>query len=617
MTEGNSFEIVPKIDPYVRLVSEDYPDIALNATLSYLSQILMEEDIDEKDILYIKQSALHAMEKPFYDIIGQKYPPPTEPQLLNHKRSSPSSTNDQFLDQLGSTSGMLPASEFNKGVEEGIKFLPRLDKLVLDLEASKVNHPLVHDEGKDLVKVNSNEDGNKKYKGPTEYGSKGKNKSDGDLDLLEGRNRKIAMSNLEEPPRNTVFDEVLLDHDPDVTIVQEGIQHNANIYSEQGRVESTDFKALLIQCSHAVSGNDRHLAEDLINQIRKLSSLDGDWTQRVAYVFADALEARLNGTGSEAWRRIVAKRIPASEYLKVAQLNVTLCPFPRISIYFGNQTILNVVGKAPKLHIIDFGIGLGFQWPSLIQALSNKCGRPTKLRITGIDFPHPGFRPAELVHETGRRLEAYAERFKVPFEYRGIASNWESVSIDDLKIDRNEVLIVYTMYRFREVGDESIALDSPRNRVLNLIRLIRPHIFIEGILSITSFSPFFITRFRQGLLLYSSIFEILDILIPRDNKQRQFIERNILGRDIYNVLACEGSDWIVKPETYKQWHKRNLRAGFEQIPLDPVILKECKDKVKKVNHNGIFSIDEDKNWLLLCWSGRATHAISTWKPKLA
>ncbi|KAJ4786183.1 GRAS transcription factor [Rhynchospora pubera] len=468
MTEGNSFEIVPKIDPYNRLVSEDYPDIALNATLSYLSQILMEEDIDEKDILYTKQSALHAMEKPFYEIIGQKYPPsPTEPQpqpqLLNHKKSTPGSTSQHFLNQLGSTSGILT----------------------------------------------------------TECGLKGKNKSNGDLDLLEGRNRKIAMSNLEEPLRNAMFDEVLLDHDPEVTIVQE---HNANICSEQGQVESADFKALLIQCSHAVSENDRHLAENLINQIRKLSSLDGDWAHRVAYVFADALEARLNGTGSEAWRRIVAKRIPASEYLKVAQLYVTVCPFARISMYYGNQTILNVVGNAPKLHISDFGIGLGFQWPSLIQALSNKSDKPTKLRITGIDFPQSGFRPTELVQETGRRLEAYAETFNVPFEYQGIASNWESVSIDDLKIDRNEVLIVYTMYRFREVGDESVALDSPRDRVLNLIRLIRPHIFIEGILSITPFSPFFISRFRQCLFLYSSIFEILDILVPRDNKQTQIIE---------------------------------------------------------------------------------------------
>lgn len=133
-------------------------------------------------------------------------------------------------------------------------------------------------------------------------------------------------------------------------------------------------------------------------------------------------------------------------------------------------------------------------------------------------------------------------------------------------IEEDEVVIVNSLYRFIEIGDEAVSLDSPRNRFFDLIRRIRPHVFIEGVVSIGAFSPF-ISRFKQGLLLYSALFEILDTLIPPDNKQRQFVERYVLARDILNVFACEGSDWIVKPETHKQWHQRNLRAGLEQIPL--------------------------------------------------
>ncbi|KAJ3687696.1 hypothetical protein LUZ61_016860 [Rhynchospora tenuis] len=618
--QGKTLEITPKNDPINKIVLEDSSDITLDATLSYLSQILMEEDIDEKDILHTNQSALHTMEKPFYDILGQKYPLCfTDPHLSNHKNSAPSST-DHHLDQHDSTCGTLYASEFNKGVAEGIKFLPKLDKLILDLEASKLSLPLLQDE-EDLVKLNSDKHGNKKGKGLMECGIKGKKKSNVDLDVLEGRNRKISMSSSKESPENAMFDEVLLNHDnyTEIAKLQEEIQKKASKCSETDQVEIVDVVSLLTSCSHAVFNNDRQSAEDLINQIRKLSSLDGDGTQRMAYLFADALEARLNGTGSEAWRRMAAAKIqiPTSIYLEIAQLFITVCPFPRNSLYYANQTILKLAGKAPKLHIIDFGIGLGFQWPSLIQALSNNNGKSTKLRITGIDFPKPGFRPAELIEETGRRLEAYAESFNVPFEYQGIASNWESVSVDDLKVDKNEVLIVNTMYRFREVGDESVGLDSPRNQVLNLIQRIRPHIFIQGILSIRSFSPFFISRFRQAVPLYSALFEIIDSLIPRENKQRQYIERELFARDILNVLACEGSDWTMRPETYKQWHQRNVRAGFDQIPLDPVLLKECKEKIKTVYDNDIFFIDVDRNWLLQGWSGRIFYGISTWKPKLA
>ncbi|KAK3006892.1 hypothetical protein RJ639_009581 [Escallonia herrerae] len=39
-----------------------------------------------------------------------------------------------------------------------------------------------------------------------------------------------------------------------------------------------------------------------------------------------------------------------------------------------------------------------------------------------------------------------------------------------------------------------------------------------------------------------------------------------------NVIACEGAERIERPETYKQWQVRNLRAGFRQLPLNDEIL---------------------------------------------
>ena len=66
---------------------------------------------------------------------------------------------------------------------------------------------------------------------------------------------------------------------------------------------------------------------------------------------------------------------------------------------------MNFVENETRLHIDDFGILYGFQWPSLIQQLSARPGGPPKLRITGIDLAEPGFRPAQRVEETRRRLD--------------------------------------------------------------------------------------------------------------------------------------------------------------------------------------------------------------------
>lgn len=597
------------------LVSSEHShsDITLDATLNYITKILLEDDVAEKESSFHEESAVRAIEKPFYDILSKKYlHTVNKSEILGQPETCPSFVVHNLSQQSGSGNLVtIPSSEFDKGKEEGMKFLPSIDKFIVNFRAD------------DLSVASTREQEEDEDDAFMRFRSRCKKKSNIDnLDHLEGRNRKISMLCSEETAiRNTLLDQLLLEHDNYTQVaskLKEVVLREENNFSENDQGKVDDLKNLLIRCSSAVYANDHQLAEELIKQIRNRSSLDGDGIQRMAFLFANALEARLTGTGGEAWRKINGKRIPTSEFAKLAQLYITACPFPRVSICCSNRTILNAAEKASMLHIVDFGIGFGFQWPSLIQALSNQKTNAIKLRITGIDFPRPGFRPAELVEETGRRLEDYARSFNVPFEYRGITSkNWEAISLDDLNIRKEELLIVNCMYRLREVRDvEAVSFDSPRDRVIKLIYQMKPHIFIEGVLTIQSFSPFFTTRFRQSLTLYSSLFEISDILVPRDNKLRQMIESELLGRDILNVVACEGSDWTMKPESYKQWQQRNVRAGFEQIPLDPAIVKECREYLSKLYKNKIFFIEEDGNWLLQGWNGRAFDAFSAWKPKL-
>ncbi|KAJ0962373.1 hypothetical protein J5N97_030201 [Dioscorea zingiberensis] len=96
---------------------------------------------------------------------------------------------------------------------------------------------------------------------------------------------------------------------------------------------------------------------------------------------------------------------------------------------------------------------------------------------------------------------------------------------------------------------------------------------------------------------------MLDTTVPREDAQRLLIERDLFGREALNVISCEGSERVERPETYKQWQVRNLRAGFEQMPLDPDIMKRAKDRVKS-NYHKDFVIDEDSRWMLQGWKGR-------------
>ncbi|KAJ8533819.1 hypothetical protein K7X08_007143 [Anisodus acutangulus] len=156
-----------------------------------------------------------------------------------------------------------------------------------------------------------------------------------------------------------------------------------------------------------------------------------------------------------------------------------------------------------------------------------RAGGPPKLHITGIEFPQPGSSPAERIEETGRRLANYAETFNVPFEYHAISKKWETSRLEDLMLDKNDFLVVNCLCRSKNLHDEAELEESSRTIVLNLIRNINPDIFIHGIVNGTYTAPTFVTRFREVLLHFSALFDMLETVVPREIPERMVIERDI------------------------------------------------------------------------------------------
>ncbi|GFP82316.1 scarecrow-like protein 14 [Phtheirospermum japonicum] len=377
--------------------------------------------------------------------------------------------------------------------------------------------------------------------------------------------------------------------------------------------EVVDLDSLLARCAEAISSFNFAAGQKLMQQVRQHCSAYGDANERLAHCFANALEARMAGTGSSLYTAFSSRRIPATEMLKSYQAYVSACPFKRMSNIFANKSIAKCTGDAKTVHIIDFGIQYGFQWPCIIHGISLRPGGPPLLKITGIDFPQQGFKPGERVEQTGRRLADFCKRFNVPFEYNAIAKRWYDVGVEDLKIERDEVLVVNCLYRLGHVPDESAGVNSPRDAVLKLIRKISPQLFVHGVVNGTYNASFFTTRFREAMFHYSSLFDMLEATLPREDQDRLLYEREVFGRDVMNVIACEGMERVERPETYKQWQVRIRRAGFRQVAVNKEIMREVKTKVKKDYHKD-FLLDEDGGWMLQGWKGRVMYALSCWKP---
>ncbi|MBA0825559.1 hypothetical protein Goarm_010497 [Gossypium armourianum] len=394
-----------------------------------------------------------------------------------------------------------------------------------------------------------------------------------------------------------MFDDVLLckgenEDSPKCSLNGNSAQHrqikrsNGRRKKNKKKSEAEDLWSLLTQCAQSVGVNDQRTANEMLKLIRQHSSEFGDGTQRSAHYFANGLTTHLAGMGAPLYAHLLSNRTSAADALKAYGVYVLACPFKKMSNFYANKRIMELAEKATTLHIIDFGICYGFQWPCLIQLLLAQAGGPSKLRITGLSSHN---------------------------QCNVIAKKWETIQLEELKITKDEVVVVNCMYRLKNLPDDTVSPTSARETVLKLIRSINPESFIHGVANGTYNAPFFFSRFRKALFHFSAQFDIFEATVAQDDPQRMMFEKEIHGRDIMNLVACEGTERVERPETYKQWQVRTLRTGFKQVPLNQELVKKVMDMVQSSYHRD-FVVDVDGHWMLQGWKGRIIYALSCWKP---
>ncbi|CAN7065507.1 unnamed protein product [Brassica rapa subsp. trilocularis] len=124
-------------------------------------------------------------------------------------------------------------------------------------------------------------------------------------DIEEARSSKqSALTVVEDSKLTELFDKVLLlDCKSDLQVIEEGesVSSKPQVTKKEGgrtkkKSQTFDFRTLLTLCAQSISARDKITADDLLRQIRKQCTPLGDASQRLAYFFANALQARLEGS---------------------------------------------------------------------------------------------------------------------------------------------------------------------------------------------------------------------------------------------------------------------------------------------------------------------------------
>ncbi|CAL4943959.1 unnamed protein product [Urochloa decumbens] len=378
----------------------------------------------------------------------------------------------------------------------------------------------------------------------------------------------------------------------------------------------------LLACAEAVQQENFTAAEALVKQIPMLASSQGGAMRKVAAYFGEALA-----------RRVYRFRpAPDSSLLDAAFADLLhahfyeSCPYLKFAHFTANQAILEAFAGCRRVHVVDFGIKQGMQWPALLQALALRPGGPPSFRLTGVGPPQPD--ETDALQQVGWKLAQFAHTIRVDFQYRGLVA----ATLADLEPfmlqpdgedtdDEPEVVAVNSVFELHRLLAQPGALE----KVLGTVRAVRPRIVTVVEQEANHNSGTFLDRFTESLHYYSTMFDSLEgagsgqsaadasPAAAAAGGTDQVMSEVYLGRQICNVVACEGAERTERHENLGQWRTRLGRAGFEPVHLGFNAYKQASTLLALFAGGDGYRVEEKDGCLTLGWHTRPLIATSAWR----
>ncbi|GAA0168836.1 hypothetical protein Leryth_014375 [Lithospermum erythrorhizon] len=415
------------------------------------------------------------------------------------------------------------------------------------------------------------------------------------------------------------------EEDPSPPDVQCSHHHHRNFPSP-----AIQMRQLLISCAELISRSDFSSAHKLITFLSSNSSPYGDSTERLAHQLTKSLSLRLNrySTALAGMSNLPSflitnnPNIPsssnnASSNLSFSSDNETLLqssyltlnqitPFVRFSQLTANQAILDSIEEGQQsIHIIDFDIMHGVQWPPFMSGIMNRFPLPS-LRITGAG------NDLNTLRRTGDRLAKFAHSLGLRFQFHPLLLS----DNDDLASAVSSVIIL---------PDETLAV----NCVLNLHKLLkdreRLHLFLQRVKSMNPKvvtlaeieanhnHPLFFQRFVEAIDYYAAVFDSLEATLPPNSKERLNVEQVWFGREILDIVAAEGDSRRERHEKFRSWEMMLRSKGFNVLPLSPFALSQAKLLLRLHYPSEGYQLHVSSNSLFLGWQNKPLFSISSWR----
>ncbi|KAK9060060.1 hypothetical protein SSX86_020764 [Deinandra increscens subsp. villosa] len=371
----------------------------------------------------------------------------------------------------------------------------------------------------------------------------------------------------------------------------------------------------LMACAEAVQQDDMKRAETLVKQAGILAVSQAGAMRKVATYFAEALARRIYHLFPKT-----PQDSPAFTDLLQMHFYET-CPYLKFAHFTANQAILEAFAGKKKVHVIDFSMKQGMQWPALMQALALRPGGPPTFRLTGIGPPSDD--KTDHLQEVGWKLAQLADTIHVEFEFRGfLAESLADLEPSMLDLRDGEVVAVNSVFEMHEL----LARPGAVEKVLSAVKEMKPEILTVVEQEANHNGPVFLERFTESLHYYSTLFDSLEssgngngsaegggAAAAAASNQDKIMSEVYLGKQICNVVACEGMDRVERHQTLTQWKARFEPAGFQPVHLGSNAYKQASMLLALFAGGDGYRVEENDGCLMLGWHTRPLITTSAWK----
>lgn len=357
---------------------------------------------------------------------------------------------------------------------------------------------------------------------------------------------------------------------------------------------------LLLAGAGAVEASKWPLASSIISRISAiLSSIEGEYTpfSDIVFYLTQGLHCKCQNAPQ---LNLFDEFVPShKQSMYVFHMLQELSPYMKFSQFVANQAILEAIQGEHEVHVIDFDITEGIQWPPLMSDLAQL---KVSFRITAIISD---IHTADIIKQTGRRLTEFAESVNLTFRFDQLLLQEEG----DLNvIDVGQAVIANCMVhqlhmttrKFSLVGTFLKGVSKLSPKVVTLVE--------EDLFNFSKVSSLSLVEFFSEVIQHFTAFS--DSLVHNfSSKGFRLFEKDIMG---LRILDCVKSFPFNQEQKllWKQWF--SSFKGFKPIPVSADNITQAKLLV------GLYGTSywvEQKNCRLsLYWETRPLVTATIWRP---